>query len=63
MSTAPLNRDEQIELMKDASARMDSFVQKWSKSAVVAELLCEPHSELTDDDDYYRSGERIARHG
>ena len=63
MSTAPLNRDEQIELMGNASDRLDSFVQKWKDSEVVAEMLCEPHPDLSDGDDYARSGEKIAYHG
>lgn len=63
MSTAPLNRDEQIELMKNASSRLDSFVQKWKDSEVVSEMLCEPHPKLSGGDEYARSGEKIACYG
>jgi hypothetical protein len=63
MSTAPLNRDEQIKLMETASDRLDSFVQKWKDSDVVSEMLCEPHPDLSGDNDYARSGEKISCYG
>lgn len=61
MSTAPLNRDEQIDLMQNAASRLEFFVQKWKKNETVAEMLSEPHVELTDGQGYSRSDEKLER--
>ena len=63
MSTAPLNRDKQIELMKNASTRLDSRVEKWKASATISEVLRKPHHALSGGGDYARRDERVSRCG
>jgi hypothetical protein len=63
MSTAPLNRDEQIGLMQNAKSRLESLVQTWKDNETVSEILREPHADLTDGHGYSRSDGKLERIG
>lgn len=60
MSTAPLNRDKQIELMRAAPKRLDDLIQKWKDNETVSAMLSEPHAELAGAEAYSLTSEKIA---
>lgn len=60
MSTAPLNRGQQIELMKNSETRLADFVQKWKSDKVISSMLIEEHSDVEEQEQYARVDERIA---
>ena len=43
----PLNRDQQIELMRDAAKRMDERMAVWLDQPVIRGLVCKPDPQQT----------------
>ncbi|TPM27175.1 choline/carnitine O-acyltransferase [Mesorhizobium sp. B2-3-5] len=60
---APLKRDEQIELMKNAVERHEKRMQKWMKDATVRSALARPAKGQKERSDYTRNDVTIARCG
>ncbi|WP_294354184.1 hypothetical protein [uncultured Sphingomonas sp.] len=58
--TAPLNRDQQNELMKNAKARHDARFAAWVSNRVVRETLSRPAPGQDDQPRYERETRRIA---
>jgi len=61
MTTAPLTRDQQIELMKTAKDRHDATVARWMQDNTVRELLREPCEKQASAQHYRRRDVLIAR--
>ena len=54
MGQAPLNRDEQIEFMKNARERREEAVARWSKSEMLQAALREPAHRDAHNSQYSR---------
>jgi len=54
MGQAPLNRDDQIKFMKNASQRREASRERWSKSAMHQDALHEPAQHDAHTSQYSR---------
>lgn len=54
MGQAPLNRDEQIEFMKNVRARRAAAIERWSNSEMHQAALSEPAQRDAHDSQYSR---------
>ncbi len=60
--TAPIDRDRQIKLMREAQKRMSDRAQAWAKVPVIREALKRvPASQR--DEEYHRTVVKVARCG
>ena len=56
--TAPLNRDQQIELMKGAQARHRARMRDWISHRAVREVICRPAPGQAEDEPHYTCRDR-----
>lgn len=63
MSSAPLNRDQQITLMTGASQRLDALLSKWDASPTIKGMMMKRHPAIDGSDDYTRHDERLVKVG
>lgn len=55
MTQAPLDRDQQIQFMREASVRREERIARWSQNDMVNEVLCEPAEVPNVTNAYVRS--------
>jgi len=60
MSSAPLDRDQQMELMTCASDRFDALLSELENDVTVKALMVKPHPALSAGSDYMRHDEKLA---
>lgn len=56
----PLNRDQQIELMKDAKNRHERRSARWMANRTIREAVCRPAPGQDDEAVYTRERKRVA---
>lgn len=59
MTTAPLTRDQQIELMISAAQRHEERMKKWVSDKTVADALRRKDPRFEEVSLYYESGARV----
>lgn len=58
--SAPLNRDQQIELMQNATERHRARMAAWLSDATVREVVCQPAPGQADHSHYMRNDTLVA---
>lgn len=58
--SAPLSRDLQIKLMKEAQSRHKAHMTRWMSDSMIRELIAEPAKGQKNESHYMRTDKRIA---